>query len=177
MQHIADETLMERIKNAQDREAFTMLMNRHKTHAYRLALQLTGDHDEAMDCAQEAFVKVFTRARRYQDGRQFWPWFVGILRNTVRMLRRTTRRRRKAGAEELIVGLPDHRDDPEAAARAAELWRRLLALPPKLREVMVLRHQEGFNYEQIAAVLGVSANTVASRLHAARQRLAQDHEM
>ncbi|MDP8224833.1 MAG: RNA polymerase sigma factor [Candidatus Lernaella stagnicola] len=164
------------VKNQQSREAFSVLMSRHKNHAYRLALQLTGDHDDAMDGAQEAFVKVFTKARLFDEGRRFWPWFATILRNTVRSMQRSRARRRRAGNEELAQHIADPTADTTVRARAAEAWGRVLALPPKLREVVVLRHLEGMSYEDIGAVLDISPNTVATRLHAARKKLAGDDE-
>ena len=67
--------------------------------------------------------------------------------------------------------------DPMTQARAAELWRRVLALPLKLREVMVLRHMEGLDYKKIAEVLGVPTNTVATRIYQARSKLAAQDEL
>jgi RNA polymerase sigma factor (sigma-70 family) len=176
MKSLADEALMAKVKHDADREAFTVLMTRHKTQALRLALLWTGDYDDASDAAQEAFVKVFSRAGQYDEARPFWPWFVVILRNSIRSLQRARLRRRKVGAEELVQHLEDPRQDTAATSRLAELWAEVLALPPKLREVMVLRHRAELNYEQIAATLGVPTGTVARRLHEARRQLAKHHE-
>ena len=155
-----------------NREAFTELVRRHKSHAYLLALKLLGDHDDAMDASQEAFVKLYNKAGRYENGRAFRPWFAAILRNSARSLTRFKLRRKKAGAEELLVLLADESADSSARARAAELWRAVLNLPLKLREVIVLRHFEEFSYREIAEALSIPENTVATRLHEARKRLA-----
>lgn len=171
LENMGDEALMDRIKAEGDRAASGVLIQRHKAHAFKLALQLCGDRDDALDISQEAFVKVLTRAGRYQSGRPFWPWFAAILRNTARSLQRTPWRRR-VSSEALLEHLADPGPEPGAAARAAELWRVVLELPPALREVMVLRHMEGMDYAQMAEVLGVPQNTVASRLYAARQKVA-----
>jgi len=173
----ADEALMQMVKVQGDRQACDALIRRHKEHAFRVALQLTGDRDDALDASQEAFVKVFTKAARYQEGRPFWPWFLAILRNSARSLQRGLWRRRTVRGEALLPYLVDSKADPETAARAAELWRRVLALPPKLREVMVLRHMEGLGYQQIAEVLEVPANTVATRIYQARRKLAAQDEV
>lgn len=172
MQTVSDETLMTRVSATGDREAFTELVQRHKSRAYLLALKLLGDHDDAMDVSQEAFVKLYQKADRYENGRAFWPWFAAILRNNARSLIRFRLRRKKAGAEELITHLADETADSSAPARVAELWRAVLDLPLKLREVIVLRHFEQFSYREIAQTLSIPENTVASRLHEARKRLA-----
>jgi len=168
---ITDEELMNRVKLGGDRDAFSLLMGRHKAHAFRLAMQWTGDYDDAMDAAQEAFVKCYAKASRYETGRPFWPWFAAILRNTARTLRRGRIRRRKAGDEHAAGERADARAAAAEGARYGELLRQLSSLPPKWREVLVLRHLEGMNYREIAAVLKVPENTVASRLHAARREL------
>jgi RNA polymerase sigma-70 factor (ECF subfamily) len=173
----ADEVLMSMVKASADRTAADVLIRRHKEHAFRIAMQLTGDRDDALDASQEAFVKVFTRAARYQDGRPFWPWFLAILRNSARSLQRAPWRRRAVRAESLIDYVVDPGADPHTQALAAELWQRVLALPLKLREVMVLRHMEGLDYKQIAEVLGVPTNTVATRIYQARSKLAAQDEL
>lgn len=172
-----DEDLMQQVKATSDRDAFTALVMRHKQRAYLLALKLTGSHDDAMDASQESFVKIFRKAATYQDGARFTPWLLRIVRNTAFNLNRSRRRRRQVGADELLAYIPDPVADTASAARQAELWRVILALPEHLREVVVLRHHEGLDYAAIAEVLELPSGTVATRLHQARKELERRYDM
>ena len=173
----ADELLILSLKNHGDRQAFELLVRRHKRRAYLLALKLLGDHDEAMDASQEAFVKLFERADRYSAGRPFLPWFLGIVRNCARSLWRSKLRLRRVRLDDLLQHLEDTSADPSSSVRSAERWRAVLSLPLKLREVVVLRHLDGMDYKQIADVLELPVNTVAGRLHKARKELACRYEV
>ena len=83
----------------------------------------------------------------------------------------------KIGADELIRHIEDAKADPTIGARSAELWRRVLALPPKYRDVIVLRHFEEMSYRKIAEVMGVPVNTVSTWLYQARGRLVEQDEL
>ena len=177
MEMVSDEDLMGRVSRNGDRDAASELIARYKERAYLFALKLLGNSDDALDASQEAFVKVFVKRSRYEQGRLFRPWFLAILRNCARDIQRSTLRMRKAGGDELVTYMADAKADPLTAARSAQVWRKVLQLPPKLREVIVLRHFEGLDYKEMAEVLGVPINTVASRLHQARKKMVDDDEL
>jgi RNA polymerase sigma factor (sigma-70 family) len=177
MNAVTDEALMKLVSAGVNREAMSELIQRHKERAYMLALKLVGDTEDAKDASQEAFVKLFVKADKYNSDRPFWPWFATILRNCVRDIQRGRMRFGKLDAENLIHNIEDAKADPTTAARSAELWRRVLLLPPKLKNVIVLRHFEDMSYRQIADVLDVPTNTVATWLHQAREKLVEQDDV
>jgi RNA polymerase sigma-70 factor (ECF subfamily) len=67
--------------------------------------------------------------------------------------------------------LPDVGTAPHASATRVDLWRAIDTLPPADAELVVLKHIEGWTYEELAKALDIPRGTVMSRLFAARQRL------
>jgi len=151
----------------------------HLDAAYNLARWLAPAPGEADDIVQEAML----RALRAYDGRRggdVRPWLLAIVRNCF--YDAAGRRQRDSGRQ--APGDPDvwvaavaapEADEPLAASireqQARALDAALAALAPDFREVLVLREIEDLSYGEIAAVLGVPAGTVMSRLARARAAL------
>jgi len=162
-------------------EAREELAQRIRLPAYRLALQLLGNKDDAMDVAQDAMLRFFTHLDRFDVRRPLLPWVFSIVHNRARDLER--RRRRRPGdyagdpldVTEVPLAAPGV--DPEQAVGRRELqrriWKGLGALSTDHRRVLVLRDYQDLAYDEIAAVLGVPRGTVMSRLHRARRDLAR----
>jgi RNA polymerase sigma-70 factor (ECF subfamily) len=159
---------------AGDGAGFEELMNRYRQRAYGIALSLTGNHDDAMDAVQKAFIRIHRSLGRFRTGEPFSPWFHRIVRNAALNQRRDQKRHQGEVPLEW-VDRPDGRPDPlqevEVADLKAKLWAGIQALPTDLREVFVMYHFQGLKYREIAHALGVPMGTVMSRLHAARLRL------
>jgi RNA polymerase sigma-70 factor (ECF subfamily) len=164
-----------------DRSAWDELARQYRRPAYLLALQLLGDPDDALDVAQDALLRFFTKLHRFRDERPVRPWLLAIVRNRARDLLRRKRVRR---AEPLLSDeetyrpeLVDPGDGPEDdfAQRQLrrELWQRLAAMPAAHREILVLRDYQDLSYAEIAQVLTIPIGTVMSRLHRARATLAR----
>lgn len=144
--------------------------------AYLLALQLLRDPEGARDIAQEALLRFFTHLDRIDPQRPPRPWLFAIVRNLVRDRQRHRQRWRMRDIEGTdAVELVDPAEDAEAVAQRQELrrrvWRALVSLPEKHREILVLRDYQDLAYAEIAQVLGVALGTVMSRLHRARRAL------
>lgn len=148
--------------------------------AYRVALQLTGNRDDALDVAQDALLRVFGALGRFRTGEPLQPWLYRIVHNLVRDRRRRRRVRRTEAMTPfdgaLVLEPADPAPDPEARSSRLELqrlvWTSLAELDESQRTIIVLRDYEGLAYDEIAAVLRIPRGTVMSRLHRARQRLA-----
>lgn len=174
----ADLVARARRGEAQAREE---LAQRIRLPAYRLALQLLGDSDDAMDVAQDAMLRFFTHIDRFDIRRPVLPWVFSIVHNRVRDFQR--RRRRRPGdyagdpvdVSEVPLAAPGV--DPEQALGRRELqrriWKGLAALSTDHRRVLVLRDYQDLSYDEIATVLEVPRGTVMSRLHRARRALAR----
>jgi len=157
-----------------DPEGFAMIMNRYRQRAYGIALGLTGNHDDAMDAVQKAFIRIHRSLERFRLDEPFFPWFYRIVRNTAHNQRRDEKRHRGEMPLEW-VRQPDGRPDPLSETVADDLrqrlWDGIQELPAEMREVFHLYHFEGLKYREIADAMDIPIGTVMSRLHAARLRL------
>jgi RNA polymerase sigma-70 factor, ECF subfamily len=166
---------------AGDREAFRSVVDRHSRSILNLAYRMTGNAADAEELTQETFLQAYARLSEFRLGSRFHPWIytiaLNLCRSHLRRRRLTVWQRPAASAEsdhparEPRGGDPD----PEQALLGREAERRLRdavqALPPKYREVFVLRQAQGLTYGEIAELLGLPLGTVEARLFRARRRL------
>lgn len=189
-----DERLMLRCA-ARDLEALGMLVERHHATALRFAFRLSGDRDMAQDATQEAFLRIFRGARGYDERGLFRSYLFQVVRNSVLGSARTRSRRREDPLDDRLAeerGGPlsstrrQHHADPDAAHSMSpdrpdrilegndlreRLTTALQALPEDLRAVFVLSEIEGCSYREIARICRCPIGTVASRKHAAVEKL------
>ena len=166
-------------------DAYGELVRRYQTAVYNVAYRLVGERQEALDVAQDAFVRAYHALRTFDHERPFGPWIGRIAANVA--LAGLQRRRvptiplvRIFGAatderDVLDAALPDPTRGPEAdylaLERGAELRRALLTLSPQYRAVIELRHFQELSYEEIAAALDLPLSDVKSHLFRARRLL------
>ena len=180
-----DQDLLEAIRRG-DGAAFESLIRRHEQRVHRLAWRILGDAEDALDAAQETFVKVWKALPRFEGGSRFSTWLTRI---AINQCRNELRRRRTVkhthplsldspiDADGSTVGdsVEARTDDPSEVARAREVAHALRTslhdLDGEAREVIVLRDGEDLSYEDIAEILDVPVGTVRSRLHRARSEL------
>ncbi len=146
-------------------DAFRHLVDRYQTRAVAHARLLTRNEADAADATQEAFVDAFRGLSGFDPDRQFYPWFYVLLRN--RCFKQTSRRGTRS--ESAVISEPPIA--PGVSERQLDLWRAIDRLPPEEAELVVLKHLEGWSYEELATRLGIPRGTVMSRLYAARQRM------
>jgi RNA polymerase sigma-70 factor (ECF subfamily) len=157
-----------------DAAAFAVLVRRWQQPVGRFLSHLLGPSAPVADLCQEVFVRLHVAAGCYRETGAFSAYLYRIALNVARD---AARRRRHEP-----LPLDDH--DPVGPALAPETVcaRRELAdlvtravgeLPDPLREVLVLRHYEGLNFEQIARLTGTPASTLKSRFAVALERLRQ----
>ena len=148
----------------------------HLHTAYNLARWLTGHDQDAEDVVQEACLRAFRAFDGFYgaDGR---AWLLTIVRNSAFTFIKKKRPACLSTSfdEDLHGELQPEASNPSAIMRLAEDAQHLQIamenLPPDFREVLVLRHQEGLSYNEIARVVGIPLGTVMSRLARARARL------
>ena len=158
-----------------DQGAYGVLVRRHQDRIYRHLLNLTGSREEALELAQEVFIKAWQALPTWQPDAQFHTWLYRIASNAAL----DVLRRRKVVR---FVPLDDDYDapadqpGPEAQLQARQGLRRLDAalarLLPEQREIVLLREVEGLSYDELATTLGIDQGTVKSRLSRARVALA-----
>ncbi len=151
----------------------------HLDAAYNLARWLLRDERAAEDAVQEAALRAF-RYLGSLRGDDAKPWLLGIVRNTCFTMFERQRDAPEqigledAGIEVEQIAAPSASDPAAAVQRNDECARvdaAIRALPPALREVIVLRELEGLEYSEIARVASVPIGTVMSRLSRAREKL------
>ena len=177
MEFAAEQQALEFCKQGR-KEAFRPLVDAYFTRLVRVARAVVGDAEEAYDLVQEAFIAAYRAIDTFTPGRPFYPWMRGILLNRCKVYMRTRRRaarRSRAAAERpghwvlgaTVSPAPERR-------RTSDLVRRAMAqLDEGDREILVLKHIEGYSYDELAETLGIGSGTVASRLYRARGRLKQ----
>ena len=169
---MTERKLAEVIRRCQggEREAFDALFQAFHRRVFNIAYAWSGDYAAACDVVQEVFVKLLTRIRQFRFQSAFETWLYRVVLNTAHD--------RRAGRTEPLDELTLVADAPQHLAMERTQRERLVrqavaGLRPKLREPIVLRYMSGLSYEEIAATLGISMGTVASRLargHAALAR-------
>lgn len=160
-----------------NKKALQSLVEKHKKAAYRMALGLVGNKDDAYDISQEAFLRVYRSAGTFDQSQPFLPWFYTIIANLSRtwLKRRTKRDHRMVDVDDVSYLLVSD-DNPEEAVMkkemVASLRRALMELSFEDREIITLQHFRGMSYDEIATMLDIPRGTVMSRLYYARKRLA-----
>ena len=159
--------------DAEDRVRFEQLVLPHVDAAFNLARWLLRRREDAEEVAQEALLRAcrFIRGFHGGDGR---AWLLRIVRNTCYSWLEKNRSR------ELMVEFDEEAHPrpvatPESIAMADEdrerLTRALESMPPRFREIIVLRELEGCSYKEIAAITSIPIGTVMSSLSRARRQL------
>jgi RNA polymerase sigma-70 factor, ECF subfamily len=179
-EEIQDRDLVRRCLK-QDQDAFRILLARYERPVYGIVRRMIPDEEDARDLAQEAFIRAFKSLKQFDTSRKFSSWLFRIAHNLCidhyrrRKLATVPLVRRTEGEDEESWDLPDQAPDPAETFSDRERSRRLLAavesLPPVYRMVLLLRHQEGLAYDEIAEATDLPRGTVKARIHRAHRLL------
>jgi RNA polymerase sigma-70 factor (ECF subfamily) len=161
-----------------DRDAFSVLVERYERRVVGVALAVVHNQDDALELAQETFVRAFENLKKFESRSSFSTWLYRIAANlSIDFWRREGRYNvlRGEDAENELRRMPSSQGDSYRAASQTELGDRLKEaleqLTPEHRAVVLLREVEGLSYDEISDVLQCPRGTVMSRLHYARNRL------
>ncbi|MBU1002981.1 MAG: sigma-70 family RNA polymerase sigma factor [Proteobacteria bacterium] len=164
-----DDRLM-RLTADEDHRAFRELVERHQGPVYSFAFRFLGDAHEARDIAQETFLRVFTKAPNYTPGGSFRAWAMRISRN----LCLDYVRKKKPLVVDQLPETPDQETPLHAAIRQEASDALALAvrrLPESQRTALILRHNEGLRYDEIAQAMETTVSAVEALLVRARKGL------
>ena len=158
-----------------DQDAFGYLMHRYAGAVYNLSYRMLGNPQDAEDAAQEIFLRAYTRLESFDQTRRFSTWLLTVASNyCIDRLRR--RRFAWLTLDDVVFWLPSDRPGPERSALMREqqetVQNALQRLPENYRLVTVLRYMHDLSYEEIADVTGLTISTIKTRLHRARNMLA-----
>src|SRR5438132_7769562 len=176
---------LELVRSAQrgDAQAFRRLVEKYQRRVYQLALGMMKDPDDAMDIAQETFVRVHRYLPSFKGDSSFFTWTYRIATNRCLDAQRKKGRVTRVDAEEGDEAEIEAAMDPPSAALAGpqrsvlndelrgKLEEALQGLSENHRAILLLRELEGMSYEELAKVLGIRKGTVMSRLFHARLKM------
>ena len=171
---------------AGDDEAFTTLVRKHQKAVHALAWRKVGDFHAAEEIMQDVFLRVYKHLPKLKDPSQFSGWLYVI----TNRLCKTWLRKNKSLMEsledipmaEIEKTFYEHyisaeQEQDAQAHRSERVWKLLDKLPESERTVITLYYLGEMTAKEIGKFLGVSVNTVTSRLQRARERLQQHEEL
>lgn len=177
---LSDHALIEAARNG-DESAFGEIVARYRNQITNFLFRFLNDYDEAVDLAQETFVRVYFAIERYHTGYAFSTYIYRIATNlAISELRKRKRRTilsltgmlHSDGDQTVDFQPPDTRPLPDEGLfddeQSRVIAKAVAALPPKYRAPIVLRDIEGRTYDEIAAILDLGLGTTKSRISRAR---------
>ena len=176
-----DQALVERVQGG-DKTAFDVLVQKYQSKIIQLAYRYVHDQDEAMDIAQEAFIKAYKALGRFRGDSAFYTWIYRIAINTAKNhLVASSRRPPRADIDAVeaeqydsATGLKEYAT-PERMLLRDEIKQTIAgaieSLPDDLRTAITLRELEGMSYEEIAQAMDCPIGTVRSRIFRARDAI------
>ena len=176
--HDGDEAeLIDRAKKG-DSQAFGVLVERYQRRVVGVALAVVHNQDDALELAQETFVRAYQNLPKFESRSSFSTWLYRIAANlAIDFWRREGRHvvLRGEDAEIELGRIPSDVGDSFKATSRGEISKRLSKaleqLTPEHRAVILLREVEGLSYDEISEALQCPRGTVMSRLHYARTRM------
>ncbi len=172
-----DDRLVDQALNG-DSRAFEILMEKHESKMYAVALRMCKNREDAQDCLQDAMLRIYKALPTFKGQSSFSTWAYRITMNTcLDDLRRKKVRQAQSLDQMLEVGWApvDENNTAERHVENSELKRNLSKaiqmLPEEMRAAVVLRDVQGFSYEEIANMLSTNVGTVKSRISRGREKL------
>jgi len=177
----ADLALIKRVQQG-DRSAFDVLVIKYQARILKLIMRYVRDPADAMDIAQEAFIKAYRAAPSFRGDSAFYTWLYRITINTAKNHLVAAGRRPlhydlntdNAEQFENFAKMKDI-DTPEGLTLSEEIRqtvnKAIADLPEDLRTAIILREIEGMSYEEIAQTMECPVGTVRSRIFRARESI------
>ncbi len=176
-----DRELVGRVKKG-DKAAFDLLVLKYQHKIVKLVMRYVKDPSEAMDVAQEAFLKAYRAMATFRGDSAFYTWLYRIAINTAK--NHLVAAKRRPVDFELDLQDPDQYelsnrlrdiDTPEGLLLSNEIREAvedaIRGLPEDLRTAILLREIEGMSYEEIAEAMTCPVGTVRSRIFRAREAI------
>lgn len=167
----------------EERRDFDVLVERYHKQAYNIAYRMAGNHADAEDLTQEAFIRAFRFFGQYRRELPFDSWLYKIMSNVfIDKMRRKPKARIRSLDQpittedgEAQLDIPDTSAGPEEKVLSKEMDNRIQAalntLPEAFRLAVIYADIEGLSYEEIAEATNTNIGTVRSRLHRGRRLL------
>ena len=154
-----------------DERAFQLLSRRHLPAMLGLARRILGNAAEAEDVAQEAFIRVWTHAARWQPLAQFRTWLTRVVVNLCLDRKRRAPWVELEAAGDIVDPTPGVGEKAESDERERMVASAVDKLPARQRSAIVLTYGEGMSNAQVAEILDTSVSAVETLLVRAKQNL------
>jgi len=179
---LSDEELLQ-LFIAGDESAFVALMRRYKDPITNFTFRFVGNYDDAVDIAQETFVRLYRFGNTFMGEVKFSTWLYTIAGNLAKSELKRYRRRNGMSLKDAFSKhdedqtwdvpdtsyMPDERIDRTRIAQ--EVQKALMNVSPSYREMVVLRDIQQLTYEEISVITGTELGTVKSRINRGRVQL------
>ena len=173
----AEQDLIRRAQKG-DHDAFAALVTEHQRYVYNLAMRVLKNEEEALDLAQETFVRAWSALPNFRGQSQFRTWLYRIVTNLCYNRLPNLRRSLNELGDEIIMDIPETNltfDNPARGMESRELRSHLHQAIDQLDEtyrlLISLRYQNELSYEEIAALLNLPLGTVKTGLFRAKEQL------
>jgi RNA polymerase sigma-70 factor (ECF subfamily) len=173
----SDKELVQKCQSG-EMSAFQELVSRYHQKVYMVILGLLRNREDALDVAQETFLRAYRNIGGFQGGSSFYTWLYRIGVNLAIDAQRRQKRNPldfRESMDSVLEAQDEVARDPFAELHDKELREHLTKavndLTPEHKAVIVLRTIEGLSYKEIGEIVGCSEGTVMSRLHYARKKL------
>jgi len=177
MERLTDEQLVALTLQG-EQAAFNILVERYKKQVYSLAFRLHNDYHEALDLAQEAFIRIYQQLPSFDQSRKFFPWMYRVAQNTcITQLHNLPKENLNLDEyyESFQPETEGYEKDPlltlQEREQAQEFARMMRDLPEQYRTVILLKYLDGLSYREISEHLELPESTVEARLHRGRNYL------
>ena len=159
-----------------DPDAFAALVDEHQRYIYNLALRVVKDENEALDLAQETFVRAWTALPNFKGQSQFRTWLYRIVTNLCYNRLPHLRRSLNDLGDDVMEELPEsHFETPAQAFESNEtkqhLQQAIASLDANYQMLITLRYQNELSYEEIASTLNLPLGTVKTGIFRAKEQL------
>ena len=165
-----DEALAAKARSG-DRQALQRLLERHHDTAFRFSYRLLGSRADAQDVAQEVLIRLVERISSFRGDSRFSTWLYQMVLNACRDHRRRQGRVQAMEQGYAVIQAHEQANWADGDARLRWLYLALDRLKPDLKETALLILAEEVTQEDAAAILGISAGTVAWRMSEVKKRL------
>ncbi|MFO7952021.1 MAG: RNA polymerase sigma factor [Bacillota bacterium] len=163
-----------------DNDSRRRLFEAYYRKTYAVAYNILRSRENAEDITQDAFIKAFQNINQLKDGSKFGAWMAVIASNLARNYLKREKKVLYTDEEAVTSGASEANYTEDAALRTLDTERvreAIKKLPPEQYQLIVLQYYYDLRVEDIASMLKLRIGTVKSRLHRARNRLAQDLEL
>lgn len=171
-----DGMLIRSLQTSRDNRLYIALIERYRDYVYNFCFRFLGNEEDAEDCSQEVFIRVFLSIGDFRFKSRFSTWLYRITLNIcLEAVRSGKKRGYRIPVEEVMVISTDEPGEMLERKEVEDAFRLALGkLRMVQRAMLIMRDLEGRSYAEISAVTGKRPGTVRSTLARARLKVARE---